>query len=81
MYSGHEIFKLVDTHGLPLDIIVLELRDRSEHFNVAEFVQSAVKAGWSKSRLLWMMNISDEKYSELVKKYYDFFKNQYEVQL
>ena len=55
MLSGYDIFKLVDTFGLPLEIIVLELRDRKMAFNVAEFIQSAKKAGWKKERVYNMV--------------------------
>lgn len=41
--DGGKIFKLVDTWGLPLDIIVMELRERGLGFNVIQFVQSAKK--------------------------------------
>ena len=53
--SGHDIFKLVDTFGLPLDIIVLELRDRNAAFNVAEFIESASRARWKKERVYNMI--------------------------
>ena len=53
--DGNYVFKLVDTHGLPLDIIVLELRDRGEGFDVVEFIKAAYKAGWKKKRIEWML--------------------------
>jgi len=55
MISGHDIFKLVDTFGLPLEIIVLELKDRKLAFNVAEFIESAHKAKWKKERVYNMI--------------------------
>lgn len=56
--GGDKVFKLVDTWGLPLDIIVMELRDKGMGFNVLEFVQSAKKAGWKKERVHWMLKSS-----------------------
>jgi alanyl-tRNA synthetase len=47
---GEEIFKLVDTHGLPLDIINLELRDKGSFFDVWGFIRAALNAGWTKNR-------------------------------
>jgi len=40
--SGKNIFKLMDTKGLPLDLITLELRQRQAIFNVVEFVEAAL---------------------------------------
>lgn len=53
--SGHDVFKLVDRYGLPLDIIVLELRERDFAFNTAEFIESAKKANWKKERVYNMI--------------------------
>lgn len=44
MLSGREIFKLMDTHGLPLEIINEILRERGEAFNVVEFVDAAIES-------------------------------------
>jgi alanyl-tRNA synthetase len=75
MYSGHDIFKMVDTYGFPLDIIVLELRDNGQHFNVAQFIESAVKAGWKKIRIVRMLgvNAENERVKELIEKYTDYY--------
>jgi len=59
--SGHVVFKLVDEKGLPLDIIVLELRDKGMGFNVLEFIESACKAKWTKERILNMLLYSGNK--------------------
>jgi len=42
MLSGEAIFGLMDTHGLPLEIINEELRSRQMCFNVVEFVETAL---------------------------------------
>lgn len=42
--SGEFIFKLMDTHGLPFDIIQCELKDRGLAFNVVEFIHAAIKS-------------------------------------
>ena len=50
--SGNVIFKLMDTHGLPFDIILCELHDRGLAFNVHEFIISAIKSkNFSRKRL------------------------------
>ncbi len=71
--SGHEVFKLVDTHGLPLDIIVLELRDRGLGFNVHEFIDSALLAKWTPKRIKWTLKVNCENNGvvNLVNKYVD----------
>lgn len=73
MYNGKDIFKLVDTHGLPLEIIVLELRDKKQHFNAVEFIQAAKKAGWKAQRVWWMMKttLNDEKGLKILKENID----------
>ncbi len=55
MISGYEVFKLMDTYGLPLDIIVMELREKKMGFNVVEFIEAAKKAGWKSSRVRWTL--------------------------
>jgi len=40
--SGAEIFKLMDTRGLPLEIINEELRIRGLAFNGVEFIEAAL---------------------------------------
>ena len=42
MISGEAIFRLMDTHGLPLDVINEELRSKQMCFNVVEFVEVAL---------------------------------------
>lgn len=51
-YSGAEIFKLVDTHGLPLDIINMSLREKNAFFNCEEFIAAAKTAGWTPKRIV-----------------------------
>jgi len=42
MISGQVVFRLMDTHGLPLDLINEELRSKNLSFNVVEFVEVAL---------------------------------------
>ena len=42
MISGKAVFRLMDTHGLPLDLINEELRAKELCFNVVEFVEAAL---------------------------------------
>ena len=46
--SGEYIFKLVDTYGLPMDMVNETLRERGLGFNVVEFVKCAILAGWGR---------------------------------
>lgn len=48
--NGNTVFKLVDEEGLPLEIILLELRERNIGFNVLEFCESAKNANWTMQR-------------------------------
>ena len=50
MYNGADIFKLVDTHGLPLEIVNMQLREQGSFFNVEEFI-SAAKKSWTDDRI------------------------------
>lgn len=42
MLSGKEIFRIMDTHGLPLEVITEEVRNKQMCFNVVEFVEVAL---------------------------------------
>ncbi len=44
--SGRWVFKLMDTHGLPLDIILDRLREEGKIMNTTQFIEAALKAGW-----------------------------------
>lgn len=74
MYDGHEIFKLVDTYGLPLDIINLILREEGSAFNAAQFIESAYRAGWKKERILWMMRVHNPKVDSKLEEVIDYLE-------
>jgi alanyl-tRNA synthetase len=40
--DGAQIFKLVDSYGLPLEVITDRLREKGMGFNVVEFIQAAL---------------------------------------
>ncbi|MCJ7828549.1 MAG: hypothetical protein MUP81_02280 [Dehalococcoidia bacterium] len=42
MIDGAEIFKLMDTHGLPLEIITELLREKGEAFDVVQFIEAGL---------------------------------------
>lgn len=71
VYKGDEIFKMVDTYGLPLDIIVLELREKGRGFDVLGFIDKALSVGWTKKRIYNMLNVAqnDERAIFIIKKY------------
>lgn len=74
---GEKIFRLMDTRGLPLDIIVLELRDSAMAFNVKTFIDTALKSGWKPKRIMWTLksaNSHNEKGLEIAEKYLDGFQ-------
>lgn len=50
-YDGAEIFKLMDTYGLPLDIINMMLRERGAFFSAPEFIQAAKIGRWKEERI------------------------------
>lgn len=54
-YSGHDIFKLVDTHGFPLEIINMMLRERNAFFDTHEFIEAAKTAHWKDKRIYNML--------------------------
>ena len=41
---GHDVFKLMDSCGLPLEIITEQCREKDMYFNVYEFIVSAYKS-------------------------------------
>lgn len=51
------VFKLNDTHGLPLEITLDKLRDNNMIPDWIEFWQHAMKAGWTEERT-WIMMTS-----------------------
>lgn len=50
--KGEFVFKLMDSHGLPFDIILCELKDRGLAFDVMGFIIAAIKSkNFTKKRL------------------------------
>lgn len=47
--SGSEVFHLVATHGLPLEIINLQLKEQNKAFNVIDFIDEAAEH-WTAER-------------------------------
>lgn len=66
-YSGEDVFKLVDTHGLPLEIVNMQLREVGGWFDVTEFISAA--KSWPKDRiyltLIGSSPLQGEKMEEL----------------
>jgi alanyl-tRNA synthetase len=44
--SGQMVFKLADTQGLPLWLVLTALRQHGKAFDVAGYVSAARQAGW-----------------------------------
>jgi alanyl-tRNA synthetase len=65
MIKGEEIFKLMDTSGLPLDIINLQLRDNDMHFEVEGFIKAAIKAGWKRKTIFDNLFYNSDQSDEL----------------
>lgn len=49
VFSG--VFKLIDTHGLPLTIILDILEQQNKAISIAHFYEEAIKAGWKESTI------------------------------
>lgn len=65
--KGSEVFRLVDTYGIPLDIVVLEFRQKGLGFNIKTFIDSALKAGWKKKRIFWVLKSAQTTEPEAIK--------------
>jgi alanyl-tRNA synthetase len=46
------VFPFVDTHGIPLDVVLDKLREHGLMPDWLEFYESAVKAGWHRERVV-----------------------------
>lgn len=46
------LFQLYDTHGLPLEIIMLEYKENNIQFNIMEFIYYALDAGWKMKTII-----------------------------
>lgn len=69
--SGLFIFRLVDTIGLPFDIVIQELKDRQIAFDVIGFVQAAKNSkNYTPKRLRALFNenrpIDDKGFDDLI---------------
>lgn len=49
--DGRKCFRLVDTFGMPFDMLQELLHERNLKFNWLEFCQAACEAGWPMDRL------------------------------
>ena len=44
LFDGKYVFELMDTHGLPLEIVNEKLRELDTGFNVITFIESAIES-------------------------------------
>jgi alanyl-tRNA synthetase len=49
--SGKFLFKLSDTHGLPIEIAVQEILEKGLSINWLEFIKAAQIAGWKNRKI------------------------------
>ena len=49
--SGEFLFKLSDTHGLPIEIATEKMLEKGLTINWFEFVQAAQNAGWKNRKI------------------------------
>lgn len=69
--SGAFIFRLVDSIGMPLDLLIQELKDKHLAFDMLGFIQAAKKSkNYTPKRLKALFNenrpIDDDGFDELV---------------
>lgn len=58
VYTG--VFKLLDTHGVPLPIICDFLRCIPAAFSVPDFIADARKAGWKEHKIFAVLKEAKE---------------------
>jgi len=71
LLDGKKVFELMDSKGLPLEIIVLELRRQKGAFNIPQFVQAAID-----SRNFTFEKIEQRLLSCLPNQYHNDFKKE-----
>ncbi|MCA9495851.1 MAG: hypothetical protein KC589_02825 [Nanoarchaeota archaeon] len=72
---GKPIFKLMDTHGIPLDIINEILRRKSSAFNIADFIIAAKESkNYSKIRITKLLTENSPLDVENNKEYFEDLK-------
>lgn len=49
--AGSWVFRMHDTHGYPLDLTLLDLKERGWGFDVCGYVEAARAAGWSDAKI------------------------------
>ena len=65
------LFKLVDTHGIPLDLVIEQFGKSNMVIDWIDFLESANKCGWKSSTTLnkieaALCDIKGEEYSKCV---------------
>lgn len=82
MIDGSDVFNLVDRYGLPLDIVVLSFRDKGYKFNVYQFIDSALDAGWKSKRIRLMLKsaYNHERSNKLINDYLEYKRSEKEIQ-
>ena len=51
-----DAFKYVDTHGLPLSLVMTETNKRGIPTDLRQFIKDAVNAGWSHEKAIATAN-------------------------
>lgn len=75
------VFPLVDTHGLPLDMVAEYLNNKDMAVDWLDFYESAMKAGWTEVRALQHIYSAAEDVfglefrDNLEKRFMEYFKD------
>lgn len=61
LFDGAKVFDAVDTHGVPLDFLLVEMRKRGRSFDVLAFCCAARKSGnWAPARLYRLLQVAQQ---------------------
>jgi len=59
------VFKIVDTHGIPLSVAIQELKDKGFMVNWINFYNEAIEHGWTEKRTYsTMVSAVEESYEK-----------------
>ena len=62
--NGELAFRLVDTYGLPLEVVILKVQERGLFIDWVTFAKVATASGWNNQRINACRRLANSHYTE-----------------
>lgn len=62
--NGALVFRLVDTYGLPLEMVILRVQKACFFIDWPDFAKMAISSGWGEGRIIECLKLANSYYTK-----------------